>query len=323
MKGMAEKLPTQIYCYACGRMEDIDKFYPNYSSFEKEYHYGRCLMCKPKAKEISQQIIKKYSNYQLGIIEMCSIFHLPYLPDVAKKLEEYDKNPINVVERDINRYFQYMKFANDSVDKGGCGYSFDNPVWSNFSYNSWIKLYLLKVAKGTKELDDDTFVELEQEWGKQEKLDDYLWLEERFHLYTDGEVLTPAMSNTVRYLCLAELDVNKLRNSKAEFKDKDLQDAITKAEKRVSDYYDKLKLSDFKFNKAKSDAEKLIENWAYIEENYSPIEWEDENNILKDRLGINEDYDDIMRSLGNKVLGMTQYPSLNAEDVKKKEKKYK
>ena len=94
-------------------------------------------------------------------------------------------------------------------------------------------------------------------------------------------------------------------------------------ENRVNGYYKQLKLNDFKFNKAKSDAEKLIENWTYIEENYEPIEWEDKEGILKDRLGINEDYDNIVRSFGNKVLGMTQYPALTKEDVEKKEKKKK
>lgn len=306
-------LPEQIYCYACGRMEKNDKFYMNYSDFEKQYHYGRCLMCKSKSKEISQQIMKKYSNYQLALIELCNIFHLPYIPEVGQKLEEYDKSPVNVNERDINHYFNYMKFATDSKENGGCGYTSDDPIWSNFTYNSWIKTYILKIAKGRNEGDEELFFELEKTWGRQDKLDDYLWLEERFHIYSDGETLTPAMSNTLHYLCLAELDVNKLRNDKADQKE------ITTAEKRVADYYDKLKLSDFKFNKAKSLQEKLIENWAVIEETKEPIEWEDEN--LKDRLGIDEDYDNIVRSLGNKICGTKDYPNLSLEDIKNFTKK--
>ena len=306
-------LPEKIYCYACGRMEKNDKFYMNYSDFEKQYHYGRCLMCKSKSKEISQQIMKKYSNYQLALIELCNIFHLPYIPEVGQKLEEYDKSPVNVNERDINHYFNYMKFATDSKENGGCGYTSDDPIWSNFTYNSWIKTYILKIAKGRNEGDEELFFELEKTWGRQDKLDDYLWLEERFYIYSDGETLTPAMSNTLHYLCLAELDVNKLRNDKADQKE------ITTAEKRVADYYDKLKLSDFKFNKAKSLQEKLIENWAVIEETKEPIEWEDEN--LKDRLGIDEDYDNIVRSLGNKICGTKDYPNLSLEDIKNFTKK--
>ena len=320
---MAEKLPPQIYCEICGRMEPTSDFYLNYSNYQRTYHYGRAPMCKKSSKEIANTIMKKYSNYQLGLIELCSIFKLPYIPVIGKKLEEFEKNPINVNERDINQYFQYMKIATDKIENGGCGYSVDDPIWSSFASNNPIKLYMLKIAKGRNDGDDEIFTELEKTWGRQDKLEDYLWLEERFHIYTDGETLTPAMSNTVRYLCLAEMDVNKLRDGKSEFKDKDLQDAITKAENRVNGYYKQLKLDDFKFNKAKSDAEKLIENWTYIEENYEPIEWEDKEGILKDRLGINEDYDNIVRSFGNKVLGMTQYPALTKEDVEKKEKKKK
>lgn len=310
-------LPDKIYCEVCGRMEPIKDFYFNYSDYMQQYHCGRASMCKKASKEISNKIIKKYSNYQLAVIELCSIFRLPYIPEVAQKLEEYEKNPINVAERDINQYFNYMKIATDSKENGGCGYISSDPIWSNFSYNSWIKNYMLKIAKGHNDGDEELFFELEKTWGKQDKLDDYLWLEERFHIYSDGETLTPAMSNTLHYLCLAELDVNKLRNNKADQKE------ITTAEKRVADYYDKLKLSDFKFNKAKSDAEKLIETWMQITETKEPLEWEEENDILKDRMGFDADYDDIMRSMGNKIVGLREYPNLTLDDIPKKERKKK
>jgi hypothetical protein len=117
-------------------------------------------------------------------------------------------------------------------------------------------------------------------------------------------------------LCQAELDVRKLKNNNADINE------ITKAEKRVTDYYVKLKLDDFKFNKSKSEQEKLIEQWANITENMEPIEWEDEN--LKDRLGIDEDYDDIMRAMSNKIVGTKEYPTLTLEDaVKEKNNKKK
>lgn len=310
---MAEKLPPQIYCEICGRMEPTSDFYLNYSNYQRTYHYGRAPMCKKSSKEIANTIMKKYSNYQLGLIELCSIFKLPYIPVVGKKLEEFEKNPINVNERDINQYFQYMKIATDKIENGGCGYSVDDPIWSSFASNNPIKLYMLKIAKGRNDGDDEIFTELEKTWGRQDKLEDYLWLEERFHIYSEGETLTPAMSNTLKYLVLAELDVNKLRNDKADQKE------ITTAEKRVADYYSTLKLNDFKFNKAKSLQEKLIENWAVIEETKEPIEWEDEN--LKDRLGIDEDYDNIVRSLANKICGTKDYPQLSLEDVKNLTKK--
>lgn len=308
-------LPEQIYCYACGRMEKNDKFYMNYSDFEKQYHYGRCLMCKSKSKEISQQIMKKYSNYQLALIELCNIFHLPYIPEVGQKLEEYDKSPVNVNERDINHYFNYMKFATDSKENGGCGYTSDDPIWSNFTYNSWIKTYILKIAKGRNEGDEELFFELEKTWGRQDKLDDYLWLEERFHIYSDGETLTPAMSNTLHYLCLAELDVNKLRNDKADQKE------ITTAEKRVADYYQRLGMDGFKFNKNKSEEEKLIEDWAKIEEEIEPLDWIDDK--LEDICHFRSDNDEIMRCLGNKVVGNRDYPTLSLEDISERKKKSK
>ena len=42
---------------------------------------------------------------------------------------------------------------------------------------------------------------------------------------------------------------------------------------------------------------------------------------LKDRLGIDEDYDNIVRSLGNKICGTKDYPNLSLEDIKNFTKK--
>ena len=81
------------------------------------------------------------------------------------------------------------------------------------------------------------------------------------------------------------------------------------------EYYKKLKLDDFKFDEKKTDVEKLIEDWAYTEENIEPLDWADEH--LDDICHFRSDNDDIMRCIAKKVLGSKEYPDLNFEDLQK------
>ena len=86
-------------------------------------------------------------------------------------------------------------------------------------------------------------------------------------------------------------------------------------------YYKMLKLDNFKSNATKSDIDKLIETWAFYQENKEPLDWVDEH--LEDISHFREDNDEIMRAIGNKCLDMKNYPSLSMDDVGKKKSKKK
>ena len=167
---------------------------------------------------------------------------------------------------------------------------------------------ILKSAKPTAPGDVEILQLLEQNWGAQENVNDYVFLEERFNEYTRGQELTPAAKNTFRYLCLAELEVKKTKA--------DGEKDSKVAEEKVMKYYKSLKLDNFSFSGDKPLHQKLIEDWAVTEEQKEPLDWVDER--LEDICGFREDNDEIMRCIGNKVLGSRSYPQLELEDVKKK-----
>lgn len=310
---MAKPIRAEYYCVKCGRFRPKKDFSLNYNKYLKEYNDGRMLYCNSCAKEISQDIMSSYwSNsknkddkiaYEIGIRAICTFFMMPYISKAMEIIS--DKEMSSIKDKDWNYVYQYASVLAE----------LDVPreYWSELSGNAFMPLDLLRTAKPTSDRDLELFKGLEKDWGKQDCLADYLFLEEKFSIYTEGETLNATMVNMVRYLCQAELDVRKLKTEKADV------EKINKAEQRVINYYTKLKLDDFKFNKSKSAQEKLIEDWAFIHENVEPIEWEDEN--LKDRLGIEEDYDDIMRSNANKVVGTKDYPKITLEDVIKKKNK--
>lgn len=313
---MAQKtIKPQYYCVGCGRYRDKKDFSLNYNKYLQKYNDGRMLYCKSCTKEISQDIMSGYWDsyrnkddkvaYEFGIRAICTFFTMPYVGEVMEKVRDKEMN--SVKDKDWNYVYQYGTAFKEL--------NLPHEYWSELSGNAYLPIDLLNVAKPTTDGDLSLFNGLEKDWGAQDSLNDYLFLEEKFKEYTSGEILNATMTNLVRYLCQAELNVRKLKSKKAEQKE------INLAEKRVTDYYTKLKLDNFKFNKAKSDQEKLIEDWAFIHENKDPIEWEDEN--LTDRLGIEEDYDDMQRANANKVAGTKDYPNITLDDIMNKKKKKK
>lgn len=330
---MASSSPVkkeEAYCVSCERFYPLSKF----TVHKNEHHTSKIhYYCNDCCKSISQNIMTKYCkagskpdifSYGLGMRHICSFFDMPYIQEVVEDLYELEFNTGK--DRKWNYVMQYQSKLKEFD-------YYDEMYWNYLSGNTFTAYESIndKDTKPNSEGDLKLFNDLSKKWGKHIKaLDDFLFLEETFETYANGEILTAPMTNMIKYLCHAELDVMKLKQNKADQKD------ITNAETRVSNYYTKLKLDDFKFNKSKSVAEKLIENWAYIEENYNPIEWDsgeivDENidpdiislNPLDDRLGINKDYDDIMRALGNKVVGSRDFPTLTFDDVKKKNRRKK
>lgn len=290
------ELPQKWFCQTCGKVYDINNFYAHKNPYYKIplMHY-----CKDCCKTISNEIMSKNANFELCTRNMCIFFDLPFTYEAMERFKLRVKS--GTADRNISYLFNYLRALDD----------LDVPIeyWGDLSGASYFGIDLLKVAKPTSDGDIEILLQLEKEWGKQEKIEDYLFLEETFNSYANGETLTAAMSNTLHYLCLAIFDVKKLR----EQTDAD-QKEISAAEKRVTDYYNKLKLDDFKFNKSKSAGELLIEEWAHIYESKEPLEWVDEN--LEDICGFRADSDEIYRALANKVVGSKDYPKLTVDDIK-------
>ncbi|MBQ0088517.1 MAG: hypothetical protein KBT27_04200, partial [Prevotellaceae bacterium] len=191
-------LPPQWFCQHCGRLLPSDKFYESKNPYNIAplMHY-----CKECSKEISADIMNKNANFELCVRNLCIFFDLPF---TYEAMEQFDLR-INsgTKDRDVSYIFNYLKALDDV--------GVPQEYYADLSGASYFGIDLLKVAKPTSEGDIETLLQLEKEWGKQDKIEDYLFLEETFNSYADGETLTAAMSNTLHYLCLAIFDVKKLR----------------------------------------------------------------------------------------------------------------
>lgn len=274
---MAQVIPVQKQCQCCGRMKDTKKdFYPNYNEFMM---YNKMSYCKECEKEIAQKIMDKNANFELGVRNICVFFNLPFLYEAMNGLkDEIDKT---TKERNLDFVFQYLSVLKKL--------EIPESYWNDLTGNSFLGLDILKRSAPTSDGDIELLMGLEKDWGKQDFIEDYLFLEEHLSIYSKGEDLTPSMKQTMKYLCLAELEVFKLKNIKED---------TSKAEKKVMDYYKVLKLDNFQFNENKTIGERTLEKYTAIEENYRPVEIADKM-FAEDICGLKKEYRDMTRCIMN------------------------
>lgn len=292
----------EIYCAGCDRPQPVKNFYINHNSLcDTRDHL--MLYCKDCCKKISDKIFEQHKNYEFATIQMCNTFYMPFNIDACRKLNEKESQCENI--KNFNRVYEYgtcLREANVTKDE-----------WDNLIGNNNIALHIIKSGLNIENGDEELFDNLELEWGKGKTLSDYLFLEQKYQTYMNGETPSPAMKTIIKYLCNAELDVKILKESNAEQKE------ITVAEKRVMNYYSTLNLDNFKTNASKSEMDKLLETWAFYQEEKEPLDWVDEN--LEDICKFREDNDEILRAVGNKCANLKDYPTLTMDDIKSKKKK--
>lgn len=285
----SKSIPDDLMCKYCGRLKDTKKdFYKHLNKYHQE---GRFHYCKDCCKEIGLLMRKDHENFELFCRELCTFFDMPYIDEAMLLLQEREANAHRDA-KDMHYVSQYLTCLNEIK----CPPEY----WNNLSGNSFLGMDLLKVAVPTTEGDNELLIVLEEKWGKQPKLKNYVTLEKSYEKYSQGETIDPAMDTVLRLLCLAELEV---ANLKAQGEDS------RNEEKKVMDYFKTLKLDNFVLNKSKSIGEKMLEKWIDIEENTNPVEVFDEL-FAKDMCKIGEDMDDIMRAMKNVVSGSKDYPEL-------------
>lgn len=293
MGRLPSSVPPNLPCVGCGRMIKTTEFHPNFNKYHK---YKRMYYCKECCAEITEDLFKSNASFELATRNMTALMDLPFSYDAMNILKEETEKKNG--ERRIDYVFNYMKALKQI--------NVPEEYWNDLSTLSFPGLDVLKVAKPTSDGDVELMQGLEKDWGKQDNIRDYLFLEEKYEKYTKGEKIPESMETTIRYLCLAELDVKKARDNK-EIKDKDLK----VLEDKVMSYYKSLKLDNFQFNDNKAVGERILEQWIAKEEQTHPIEVFDET-FAEDMCKLREDNDDLMRAMRNLVAGTRDYPELKA-----------
>lgn len=280
-------LPPKLYCCGCGRLLDVKEFYENH---EPHHLYQRMYYCKDCCKTISADIMSRNANFELCTRNLCIVFDMPFTYDAMRQFEARINS--GTKDRDVSYLYQYLRSL-EEVDT-------PKEYWGDLSGASYFGIDLLKVAKPTSDGDIETLLQLEKEWGKQDTLYDYMFLEERYGEYSKGEDLSPSMRNTMKYLCLTELDIKKMKSSKGD-------NDTSKLEDKVQKYYKTLGLDKFQFKENKSEGQRTLEYFINLEEQTHPLEVADE--MFKDDItGLKKEYKEMMRCIRNAKDGEKIFP---------------
>lgn len=285
-------IQKELRCPRCGETHVLGFFYDNKAPFFKD---GKSIFCIKCCDELADEIMSKSSTLENGIRNLCNFFHYPFDLRVYTKIAQESNKKI---KKNVNYLKQYVEMINKINPPAERYTDLENSLPEITNFVTGLKI---------DPTDVEALNELQEDWGSQDSLEDYLFLENEYGKYAKNEKdLANSTITVLRFLCLALLDVHKARLAGKD---------TSSDEKRVMEYYKKLKLDDFKFDEKKTDVEKLIEDWAYTEENIEPLDWVDEH--LDDICHFRSDNDDIMRCIGNKVLGSKEYPDLSVEDLQK------
>lgn len=284
-------------CAYCQQSLSDRMFYDNPSP----YMNGKMVYCMDCSGEIANDMICSDVSVNRGIRKMCSFFNIPYWESSVHELTQYieDKKSLWEKKQKDLQEMNCIKFYLDSLH----AQKLNQKYWNDLTGMGYLGYRLLKSVK-EEDGDIELFEELEKQWGKQADIADYIFLTDRYNAYAKGRKLTPAAKNTIHYLCLAELEVQQAKEKRED---------TSKLEEKIGKYYKTLGLSNFNISDEKPMHEKLIENWAMIEETMNPIEWVDER--FDDICHFREDNAEIMRSIGNVALGNKNYPNLTLEDI--------
>lgn len=276
------------YCMGHGFELNVEEFFywevPKGSNPQKWDYLPYCKTC---SNEAFNAYLKKYKSVEAAVYFTCALVNLPFMKSVYESMEKIIqskgvKNP---------SFLQYTNQLDIAKNKKG---------WSAKCFaDSDVELGEIKKLQKSDVALKQEMERLELDWGKQSEYDDYSFLELKFETYVEGRQLTPAMEQTFRYLCLAELEARKLKD--------DNQDSKT-VEEKIQKYYKILNLDKFDNNAIKTDEEKFIEARIAIIERNEPAEFYEDKRMYADHQGF-ELYAEnhIRRPMKNMLLGQKEY----------------
>ena len=242
-------------------------------------------------------------------------FKVYFVNDIFKKYEENKQAKINKMKSEINPATGRNKYTPKDIEKFINNYKdlsfyMDLLRKTNEGVNDWSSFRsgtdvdYKDVTNNNASLD---VVEAEkkqyiQEWGLQDNIEDYQFLDAVFREYTNGvEFENFAQKDLYRDLCLARLEKRKAEQGK-------IDTDITKIQARILTLMNKLKLDEFESTKPKSLSEQLMFAKIAQIEMFKPADLYKEPIKYKDFNKVKKYYQDIcLRPLKNTLAGTRDF----------------
>ena len=277
-----------------------------FSSWSQFHANGKVPYCKECCSKIFNYYLDETKSAKTALYYTLMKIDTPFIKEVYEKVNERslsgDANG-KKISINIGTYMNELR-----------KYSKNKEIWSDFSATN-VDITEVDSKIQTAEIKQKEMKQWEVDWGIQDEVQDYEFLNDTFNRYTKGvEFVNPQQEDLYRDLCRDRLLLRKINDNRYKG-----DETIDKVQNRISKTMATLKVDQFESNRPKTASEQaLFEKIRLCDEKNVKDVYNHPTKDLKDR----EDYDKIkaynelfsLRPLGNMLVGHRDF-NVSLEDL--------
>ena len=312
-----KKTNVMVFCPMCNCESESVNFYESQNphdgcEFNKDgsvKKIGYVRYCKNHIAKCYLDYLKK-GNMQSAVYFTCALTDTPFIKKVYDRYIELRNEKIKSGKLTPTQLKTYNDFAKYREQLRTMKKAMDS--WNDFSDTNvdYKDIMGLKKPDIALEAEKDLLV---LNWGMQEQMSDYDFLEKTFERYTKGvEFVNAQQEDLYRDLCRDRLSLRKLNDGN--YNGEESQEVISK---RVERTMSKLKVDEFESNKPKTISEQMLfAKIAQIEQTKpadlykEPKKYKDFNKLRK------YEKDMVLRPLLNTLAGHKDF-NIDIDDIER------
>ena len=285
----------------CIGLKKDSEFFSSWSPFHSN---GKVPYCKECCNKMFQYYLNETKSAKTALYYTLMKIDIPFIKSIYEIVNDRslsgDKNgkrtPINVGTY-VNELRRYSK---------------NKEIWSDFSATD-VDITEVDAKIQTAEIKQKEMKQWEIDWGIQDEVCDYEFLNDTFNRYTKGvEFVNPQQEDLYRDLCRDRLLLRKINDNRYNG-----DETIDKVQNRISKTMATLKVDQFESNKPKTASEQsFFAKIAQIEQTKpadlykEPKKYKDFNKLRK------YEEDMVLRPLLNTLCGHRDF-DINIEDAER------
>ena len=285
----------------CIGLKKDSEFFSSWSPFHSN---GKVPYCKECCNKMFQYYLDEAKSAKTALYYTLMKIDIPFIKSIYEIVNERslsgDKNgkrtPINVGTY-VNELRRYSK---------------NKEIWSDFSATD-VDITEVDAKIQTAEIKQKEMKQWEIDWGIQDEVCDYEFLNDTFNRYTKGvEFVNPQQEDLYRDLCRDRLLLRKINDNRYNG-----DETIDKVQNRISKTMATLKVDQFESNKPKTASEQsFFAKIAQIEQT-KPADLYKEPKKYKDFNKLRQYEEDmVLRPLLNTLCGHRDF-DINIEDAER------
>ena len=285
---------------ACEGWKMKSEFWDSWSPFGDK----KVIYCKDCCKQMFEYYLKETNSVQCALYYTLQKIDVPFIKEIYEQINKLaSSGDINGKKTPITISGYMNALQRKTTMKG---------VWTDFSVSD-VDLADINSKIQTAEVKKSEMEQFKLDWGEQDIIDDYRFLEYTFERYTDGVKFSNQIQiDKYRDLCIDRLRVRKIQEKR--YNENENLDTI---QRRIDREMSTLKVDEFESTKPKTAVEQLIfEKIRFIDSNNVEDIYKEPNK----RYDINKiaqyNNDMSLRPLGNMLVGNRDF-KINLDDIEK------